>query len=170
MSYSGLSAMDFKKTPYMRYIILLTFCTIIDIYANIYKWYLINNYIMILRVRKSIADSEHRRARNFRYTYKSCSSEMEFSIRESVAINTPDTICTQTQTQTWFIQRKIIQIQNISGHQYIKWTYVQWKGQIVTATALLHLPKTEGESPPHSAATSQWRPLRSNAYNGAFLT
>ena len=24
------------------------------------------------------------------------------------------------QTQTWFIQRKVIQIQNISGHQYIK--------------------------------------------------
>ena len=74
------------------------------------------------------------------------------------------------RTQAWFIQRKIIQIQNISGHQYIKWTYVQWKGKIVTATALLHLPKTEGESPPQSAATSQWRPLRSSAYNGAFLT
>ena len=74
------------------------------------------------------------------------------------------------RTQAWFIQRKIIQIQNISGHQYIKWTYVQWKGKIVTATVLLHLPKTEGESPPQSAATSQWRPLRSSAYNGAFLT
>ena len=84
--------------------------------------------------------------------------------------NVVDLTQTQTQTQTWFIQRKIIQIQNISGHQYIKWTYVQWKGKIVTATTLLHLPKTEGESPPQSAATSQWRPLRSSAYNGAFLT
>ena len=62
---------------------------------------------------------------------------------------------TQTQTQTWFIQRKVIQIQNISGHQYIKWTYIQWKGKVVTATALLYLPKTEGEPPPQPAATSQ---------------
>ena len=36
---------------------------------------------------------------------------------------------TQTQTQTWFIQRKVIKIQNVSGHQYMKWTYAQWKGK-----------------------------------------
>ena len=48
-------------------------------------------------------------------------------------------------------QRKVIQTQKISGHQYFKWTYVQWKGKIVTATALLHLPKTEGESPQPAA-------------------
>ena len=80
------------------------------------------------------------------------------------------TALTQTQTQTWFIQRKVIQIQNISGHQYIKWTYVQWKGKVVTVTALLYLPKTKGESPLQPAATSQWRPFRSSAYNGALLT
>ena len=54
-------------------------------------------------------------------------------------------------------------IQIISGHQYIKWTNVQWKGKVVTATALLHLPKTEGESLPQPAVTSQWRPLRFSA-------
>ena len=78
-------------------------------------------------------------------------------------------LCFANSDSDMIYQRKVLQIQNISGHQYFKWTYVQWKGKIVTATALLHLQKTEGESP-QPAATSQWRPRRSSAYNGALLT
>ena len=77
---------------------------------------------------------------------------------------------TQTQTQTWFIQHKVVQIQNISGHQYIKWTYAKWNGKVVTATALLHLPKTEGQSPPRPATTLQRRPFHFSAHNVALLT